>query len=70
MNILERIVMKNGRPTWFLRRVLMSNRIGKCVFRFFFRIEMRRRNREFNKSIERFRKNPDLEGNFRKSNRR
>ena len=51
MKILEYCVIKNGRPTWFYKKVLKSNPLGRAVFRFFFKIRMKRRNKEFNTMI-------------------
>ena len=47
MNILEMLVIRKGRPTWLHSKILMSNPVGRFIFRFFFRIEMRRRDRRF-----------------------
>ena len=40
---LAKLVMKEGRPTWFYKRVLRSNPIGRYVFLWAFRREHRLR---------------------------
>ena len=47
MNILEMLVIRRGKPTWLHSKILMSNPVGRIVFRFFFRMEMRRRDKRF-----------------------
>ena len=54
MNLLELLVIRNGRPTWLLTRVLNSNKVGRAVFRFFLRIELRRRNKELEITKQQF----------------
>ena len=51
---LEWFVMRNGKPTWFHLNILMSNRLGKYIFRFFYRIELKRRGRERKRMIKEF----------------
>ena len=50
------MVIRDGRPTWFHKKVLMSNAIGRSVFWFCFRIEMKKRRREFQETIEEFKR--------------
>ena len=54
MNLLELLVIRNGRPTWLLTRVLNSNKAGRAVFRFFLRIELQRRNKELERTKQQF----------------
>ena len=51
---LTRLVINNGRPTWFYLKRLRSNRVGRAVFRFFFILESKRRKRVFERMKKEF----------------